>query len=86
MDDDIIQAFATVALVGGFGGLLGGWLGSNKRLLGAILLGVIGGISAAAIARIADFPAAFTVGDGYSLLWGGGGGLLLGYVVGRSTR
>ena len=86
MDDDIIQAFATVALVGGFGGLLGGWLGSNRRLLGAILLGVIGGISAAAIARIAGFPGAFTIGDGYSLLWGAGGGLLLGYVVGRSTR
>jgi hypothetical protein len=86
VDDDIIQAFATVALVGGFGGLLGGWLGSNKRLLGAILLGVIGGISAAAIARIAGFPGPFIVGDGFSLLWGAGGGLLLGYVVGRSTR
>ena len=86
MDDDRSQAFATVALVGGFGGLLGGWLGSNRRLLGAILLGVIGGISAAAIARIAGFEGPFTVGDGYSLLWGAGGGLLLGYVVGRSTR
>lgn len=86
MDDDIIQAFATIALVGGFGGLLGGWLGSNKRLIGAILLGIIGGISAAAIARIAGFPGALIVGDGYSLAWGAGGGLLLGYVVGRSTR
>lgn len=86
MDDDIIRALATVALVGGFGGLLGGWFGSGRKLIGSILLGIIGGISASAIARMGGFPGALTVGDGFSLLWGGGGGLLLGYVVGRSTR
>jgi hypothetical protein len=86
VDDDIIRALATIALVGAFGGLLGGWFGSGKKLIGSILLGIIGGISAAAIARIARFPGALNVGDGFSLLWGGGGGLLLGYVVGRSTR
>jgi hypothetical protein len=86
VDDDIIRALATIALVGGFGGLLGGWFGSGKKLIGSIMLGIIGGISAAAIARMGGFPGALTVGDGFSLLWGGGGGLLLGYVVGRSTK
>lgn len=86
MDNDTIRALATVALVGGFGGLLGGWFGSGKRLIGSVMLGIIGGISAAAIARIGGFPGAITVGNGFSLLWAGGGGVLLGYVVGRSTR
>ncbi|HUO45899.1 MAG TPA: hypothetical protein VM470_03595, partial [Acidimicrobiia bacterium] len=61
-DPEIIQAFLTIALVGGFAGLVGGFFGSRTRLLGAILLGMIGGISASAIARIAGFPGGFTVG------------------------
>ncbi|MDP2623646.1 MAG: hypothetical protein Q8Q29_07615 [Actinomycetota bacterium] len=85
MDPEIIQAFVTIAFVGGFGGLIGGFFGGKTRLLGAILLGMIGGISASAIARIAGFPGGFTVGDGFSLLWSLGGGLVLGFVISRST-
>jgi hypothetical protein len=35
--------------------------------------------------RIADAPSIAVVGDGFSLVWGAAGGLLLGYVVGRSN-
>jgi hypothetical protein len=85
MDPEIIQAFLTIALVGGFAGLVGGFLGGRSRLLGAVLLGMIGGIAASAIARIAGFPGGFTVGDGFSLAWSLGGGLVLGFAVGKST-
>ncbi len=85
MDPETIQAFVTIAMAGGFAGLVGGFLGGRTRLVGAILLGIIGGISAAAIVRIAGFPGGFTVGDGYSVAWAGAGGLLLGFVVGKAS-
>ncbi|HUO45480.1 MAG TPA: hypothetical protein VM470_01470 [Acidimicrobiia bacterium] len=85
VDPEIIQAFLTIALAGGFAGLVGGYFGGRTRLLGAILLGMIGGISASAIARIAGFPGGFTVGDGFSLAWALAGGLVLGFVVAKST-
>ncbi|HKX74154.1 MAG TPA: hypothetical protein VJR05_02090 [Acidimicrobiia bacterium] len=85
MDSETIQAFVTIAIAGGFSGLVGGFFGGRTRLLGAILLGIIGGIAAAAIARIAGFPGGFTVGDGYSVAWAVAGGALLGFVVGKSS-
>ena len=66
-------------------GLLGGFLGSKHRLFGAILLGVIGGIAAASIARIAGAGPIFDVGEGFSAIYAAVGGFLLGYVVSRST-
>jgi biotin transporter BioY len=48
-------------------------------------MGVIGGIAGSTIMRIAGAPAFASVGDGFSVVWAAAGGLLLGYVVGRSN-
>jgi hypothetical protein len=85
MDQEIVQALGFIALAGGFGGLVGGFLGGGKHLIGAILLGIIGGIAASAIARIAGAPPGWGVGDSFSILYGLGGGFLLGFVVNKSS-
>ena len=79
------EALAIVGGVGGLAGLIGGFIASADSLFGAILMGVIGGIAGSTIMRIADAPYIASVGDGFSLVWGAAGGLLLGYVVGRSN-
>ncbi len=79
-------ALAVIGVVGGVAGLMGGVLAGAKRLLGTLLMGVIGAISAAAIARIAGAPPVYAIGDGFSYVYGAAGGLLLSYVVGRSDR
>jgi hypothetical protein len=80
------EALAIVGGVGALAGLIGGFLASADSLFGAALLGVIGGIAGSAIMRIAGAPPIAAVGDDFSLVWGAAGGLLLGYVVGRSSR
>ncbi|MFN2486364.1 MAG: hypothetical protein ABR609_07115 [Acidimicrobiia bacterium] len=40
---EVLGALAVVGLIGGMTGLIGGFLGSKHRLLGAILLGVMAG-------------------------------------------
>jgi hypothetical protein len=82
---ETIQALALVGVIGGIAGLIGGFLGSKHRLLGSIMLGIIGGITAAAVARIAGATPGFDVGEGFSALYAAGGGFLLGYAVSRST-
>jgi hypothetical protein len=79
------QAFAIVGGVGAVAGLIGGYLAGANKLLGTALLGVIGGIAGSAIMRIAGAPSFAAVGDGFSVVWAAAGGLLLGYVVGRSS-
>jgi hypothetical protein len=79
------EALAIVGGVGGLAGLIGGFIASADSLFGAILMGIIGGIAGSTIMRIADAPSIAVVGDGFSLVWGAAGGLLLGYVVGRSN-
>lgn len=79
-------ALAVIGVVGGVAGLMGGVLAGAKRLFGTLLMGVIGAISAAAIARIAGAPPVYAIGDGFSYVYGAAGGLLLSYVVGRSDR
>jgi len=79
------EALAIVGGVGGLAGLIGGFIASADSLFGAILMGIIGGIAGSTIMRIADAPSFAAVGDGFSLVWGAAGGLLLGYVVGRSN-
>jgi hypothetical protein len=81
----IWEALAIVGGVGAVAGVIGGFLASADNLFGAALLGVIGGIAGAAIMRIAGAPSIAFVGDGFSVVWGAAGGLLLGYVVGRSS-
>ncbi len=79
------EALAVIGGVGAIGGLIGGLVASADNVFGALLMGIIGGISLSAIMRIANAPGIYVVGDGFSVVWGAVGGLLLGYVVGRSN-
>ncbi|MGH8871153.1 MAG: hypothetical protein ACRDWS_04185 [Acidimicrobiia bacterium] len=79
------EALAVVGGVGAVAGLIGGFIAGADSLFGAILMGIIGGIAGSTIMRIANAPGFATVGDGFSLVWGAAGGLILGYVVGRSN-
>ncbi|HEY4607221.1 MAG TPA: hypothetical protein VIH55_06190 [Acidimicrobiia bacterium] len=79
------QALAIVGGVGAIAGVIGGFFASADNLFGAALIGVIGGVAGSAIMRIAGAPSIASVGDGFSVVWGAAGGLLLGYVVGRSN-
>ncbi|HEY7564629.1 MAG TPA: hypothetical protein VIA81_06860 [Acidimicrobiia bacterium] len=85
MPQDVVEALFIVAITGGIFGVIGGFLGSKRRLLGSILLGMIGGISLSSIVRIAGYDPVFEVQEGFSLLYAAIGGLVLGYAVGRST-
>lgn len=81
-------AFSSLAIIGAAGaitGLLGGVAAGARRLMGTILMGVIGAIAAAAIARAGGAPIIYGVG-GYSYVYAAAGGLLLSYVVGRNDR
>jgi hypothetical protein len=79
------EALAVIGGVGAIAGLIGGFVASADNIIGAMLMGVIGGISLSTVMRIAGAPGIYTVGDGFSVVWGAVGGLLLGYVVGRSN-
>lgn len=85
LDASTWQALAIVGAVGGIAGLIGGFVASADNLVGGILMGIIGGIAGSTIMKIAGAPAIASIGDGFSLLWGAVGGLILGYVVGRSS-
>ncbi len=79
------EALAIIGGVGAIAGLIGGFLARTDSLLGSALIGIIGGIAGSAIMRIAGAPSIAYVGDGFSVVWGAAGGLLMGYVVGRSS-
>ncbi len=79
------QALAVIGGVGAIGGLIGGFIASADNLFGALLMGIIGGIAVATVMRMAGAPGIYVVGDGFSVVWGAVGGLILGYVVGRSN-
>lgn len=85
LEASVIEALAIVGAVGAIAGLVGGFLGSADSLIGALLMGVIGGISLSAIFRIANAPSIYAIGDDFSLVWAAVGGLVLGFVVGRSN-
>lgn len=81
-----LTAMAIVGAVGGLAGLIGGFLASADNLLGTVLMGIIGGIALSAILRIAGVPSIYGVGaEDFSVIWGAVGGLILGFVVGRSN-
>ncbi|HEY6627432.1 MAG TPA: hypothetical protein VI193_00440 [Acidimicrobiia bacterium] len=79
------EALAIIGAVGGVAGLIGGFIASADNLFGAVLMGVIGGISFSTVMRMGGAPGIYTVGDDFSVVWGAVGGLILGYVVGRSN-
>ena len=83
-DSATLEALAIIGGVGGVAGLIGGFFAGADNLFGTILMGIIGGISASAILRIAGAPSIYAVGDDFSVVWGAAGGLLLGFVVGAT--
>jgi hypothetical protein len=85
LDASTWQALAIVGAVGGVAGLIGGFLASAHNLFGTVLMGIIGGIALATVMRLAGAPSIYGVGDDFSLVWGALGGLILGFVVGRSN-
>ncbi len=80
------QALAIIGAVGGVAGLIGGLIASADNLFGTVLMGVIGGISFSTVMRMGGAPGVYTVGNDFSVVWGAVGGLVLGYVVGRSNN
>ena len=83
-DLSTIEALLIIGGVGAVAGLIGGFIASATNLFGYILMGIIGAISLSAILRIGGMPSVYAIGDDFSLVWGAVGGLLLGFVVGRS--
>lgn len=86
LDASTITALSVAGGVGAVAGLIGGFLASADNLIGTLLMGVIGGIALSAILRIAGAPSIYGVGaEDFSLVWAAVGGLVLGFVVGRSN-
>ncbi len=85
IEAEIIEALTIVGGVGAIAGLIGGFMASADSLIGTVLMGIIGAIALSAIFRIANAPSIYAVGDDFSLVWGALGGLVLGFVVGRSN-
>ncbi len=80
-----MEALLIIGGVGAVAGLIGGFVASADNLFGTILMGVIGSIALSAIFRIAGAPSIYAIGDDFSVVWGAVGGLVLGFVVGRSN-
>lgn len=88
MDDALVQVMIRLAALGAVTGLVGGLLASSRaNLVGSIVMGVLGSLSIAAVMRIAPgVKPLFEAGEGFSYLYAGIGGLLLGYVVSASNK
>jgi hypothetical protein len=86
LEASTLTALAIAGGVGALAGLVGGFIASADNLFGTLLMGVIGGVALSAILRIAGAPSIYGVGaEDFSLVWASLGGLVLGYVVGRSN-
>ena len=86
VDGSTLQALAVAGGVGAITGLFGGLLASADNLIGTALMGIIGGITLSAIMRVAGAPSIYGIGaENFSLVWAAVGGLVLGFVVGRSN-
>jgi len=86
-DPLLIEAMIRVGVAGGIAGLIGGFIAIRSRqVLGVTLLGIIGGIAGASIARLfPGLPIGLTAGEGFSLMYAAIGGAVLGIAVGGST-
>ena len=85
VEPSILETFAIIGGVGGIAGFIGGFMAGADNLIGTLLMGIIGGIALSTIVRIANGPSIYAVGDDFSVVWGAVGGLVLGFVVGRSN-
>ena len=81
----VVETLFIVGIIGAVFGLIGGFLGSKRSLIGSALLGIIGGIVVSTICRIAGVDPILPVDEGFSAIYAAIGGLVLGYVVNRST-
>jgi hypothetical protein len=82
VDQATIQGLALAAAVGGLGGVVAGLFSKGRNLFGLLLIGMIGGIVAAAMAKVAGADPIIDLGDGYSAIYALGGGFVFGFVVG----
>ena len=85
VEPSILETLAIIGGVGGIAGFIGGFMAGADNLIGTLLMGIIGGIALSTIVRIANGPSIYAVGDDFSVVWGAVGGLVLGFVVGRSN-
>ena len=85
MPQDVVETLFVVAIIGAVFGLVGGFLGAKRSLVGSLLMGVIGGIALASMARIAGFDPILQIDEGFSAIYAAAGGLVLGFAVNRST-
>jgi hypothetical protein len=85
--DELTRVILLIGAVGAVGGLVGGLVATSRAsLMGSVVMGVLGGLATAAVLRIAGVPPIFEAGEGFSYLYGLGGGLLLGFVVSASNK
>lgn len=85
-DDPSVVALGTIALVGLAAGLFGGVAAGARGLILIMLMGAMGAVAGAAVARVSGLEPVLDAGNGFSFAYGALGGLLLSYVVGRSDR
>jgi uncharacterized membrane protein YeaQ/YmgE (transglycosylase-associated protein family) len=86
VDASTVQALAIAGAVGGVTGLIAGFVASADNLFGTFLVGIIGGVSLSAVFSLGGVPPIYAVGqEEFSLVWAAVGGLVLGFVVGRSN-
>ena len=85
VEPSILETLAIIGGVGGIAGFIGGFAAGADNLIGTLLMGIIGGIALSTIVRIANGPPIYAIGDDFSVVWGAVGGLILGFVVGRSN-
>lgn len=85
LEASTLEALLIVGAVGGLFGLMAGFMAGADSLFGTFLMGVIGGLVGSAIMNAVDAPEIYAVGDGFSVVWAAVGGLILGFVVGRSN-
>lgn len=86
LEASTLTTFAIIGAVGAIFGVVGGFLASADNLVGTLLMGVIGGIALSAVLRGFGAPVIYGIGaEDFSVIWAAVGGLILGYVVGRSN-
>ena len=87
IDAATTNAIILIAVAGGVAGLLGGLVASSRAsIVGSILMGMIGGITFAAIFQILGIDPLVNAGEGFSYVYSAGGGLLLSGVVAFSNK